>query len=99
MKHIIHGESYDAALFSGVFGEQPDLHPDILDIDDVLLKYASSEKIDRNTLLNLSPGNGVAFLTISRNGAHYLLLVPFHESETEIIKLNLIVQALPALAA
>lgn len=100
MKTLFQAESYDAMLFSGMFGNEPDCHSDILDIDDVFLKYASGGENDSLSLIKLSPTTGLVFLTICRNQVNHLLLVPFVELETEIIKLNLIVRALPtALAA
>ena len=100
MKTLFHAESYDAVLLSGTFGNEPDCHSDILDMDDVFLKYASGEITDSLSLIKLSPTTGLAFLTIRRDQINHLLLVPFLELETEIVKLNLIIRALPsALAA
>jgi hypothetical protein len=78
IKTLFHAKDYDSMLFSGAFGDEPDSHSDILDIDDLFLKYASSEKIDGHTLVKLSPESGVAFLTIRRNEA--IICYSFHFS-------------------
>jgi hypothetical protein len=100
MKTLIQAENYEAMLFSGMFGNEPDCHSDILDIDDVFLKYSSGGENHSLSLIKLSPTSGLVFLTVRRDQVNHLLLVPFIELDTEIIKLNLIVRGLPtALAA
>lgn len=93
MKTVIDSAEYSNALFRE-FGFQPDIHPVVLQIENILIRHILHHAVNPRVLM-ITPSICVLHIRFVRSSRDHEVIVTFSESETEVIRHNLLVVALP----